>query len=71
MYETCGAIVNRMNDEKLLDLIDLGDVPLLTCIPDDQALALSDVKGGSVLELPEDGILASGVRRALYAMGVD
>lgn len=71
MYETCGAVVNRMNDERLLGLIDLGDIPLLTCIPDDQALALSDVKGGSVLELPEDGILASGVRRALYAMGIN
>lgn len=70
MYETCGAVVNRMNDEQLLGLIDLGDIPLLTCIPDDQALALSDVKGASVLELPEDGILASGVRRALYAMGI-
>lgn len=71
MYETCGAIVNRMNDEKLLKLIDLGEIPLLTCIPDDPVHSLNDVKGGSVFDLPGDGILASGVRRALHAMGID
>lgn len=70
MYETCGAIVNRMNDESLRQYIDLGDIPLLGCIPDDPELAISDVQGGSVLDLPGDGILASGVRRALCAMGI-
>lgn len=70
MYEKCGAIVNRMNDEGLRQFLELGDIPLLACIPDDPALALADVQGKSVWELPENGILADGVRGALKAMEI-
>ena len=70
MYQHCGAIINRMNDESLGQYLQLGDIPLLSCIPDDPQLALADVQGRSVLELPGDGILATGVRRALSAIGI-
>ena len=70
MFDKCGAIVNRMNDEGLRQFLELGDIPLLACIPDDPALALADVKGQSVWELPENGILADGVRGALGAMEI-
>lgn len=71
MYRRCGAIINRMNDESLGQYLQLGDIPLLCTIPDDPALALSDVQGRSVLELPEDGILAQGVCKALQALEIE
>ena len=71
MYEKCGAIVNRMNDESLKQYLELGDIPLLACIPDDAEHALADVQGKSVFEQPENGILAQGVREALRAMEIE
>ena len=71
MYHRCGAIINRMNDESLRQYLQLGDIPLLCTIPDDPALALADVQGRSVLELPEDGILAQGVCKALQALEIE
>ena len=71
MYRRCGAIINRMNDESLRQYLQLGDIPLLCTIPDDPALALADVQGRSVLELPEDGILARGIRDALQSLGIE
>ncbi len=70
MYNRCGAVINRINDDLLKQYISTGDIPILAYIPDDPELALSDVKGGSVLELPDDSILVAGVRRALEAIGV-
>lgn len=70
MFDSCGVVVNRLNDDGLRQYLDLDDIPVLTCIPDDTALALSDVHGRSVLELPDDSPLMQGVRRALKAMGV-
>lgn len=70
MYQSCGALVNRMNDDALRQWLELGDIPVLACIPDDPQLALADVRGRSILELPADGALAEGVRQALDALGV-
>ena len=70
MYRRCGAIINRMNDDSLRQYLQLGDIPLLCTIPDDPALALADVQGRSVLELPENGILAQGVCKALQALEI-
>lgn len=70
MYQSCGALVNRMNDDALRQWLELGDIPVLACIPDDPQLALADIRGRSILELPADGALAEGVRQALDALGV-
>jgi len=70
MYQKCGVIVNRMNDEALRPLLDLGDLPLLACIPDDPAHARADVEGRSVWALPENSPLANGVRGALQALDI-
>ena len=65
MYEKLGAVVNRFNDESLKQYIELGDIPVLAYIPDDRELALFDVQGRSILELPEDSNLVKGVQKAL------
>lgn len=70
MYQNCGAVVNRMNDESLRQWLELGEIPVLACIPDDPQLALADIRGRSILELPADGVLARGVRQALEGLGV-
>ena len=70
MYQKSGVIVNRLNDEALLPLLDLGGIPLLACIPDDPAHARADVEGRSVWDLPENSPLANGVRGALRALDI-
>ncbi len=70
MYRKIGAVINRMGDESLKQYIDTGDIPILAYIKEDKALQLSDIKGESVLDLPEDSNLVVGVRRALDAIGI-
>jgi len=70
MYKEIGAIVNRINDEALKGYIDTGDIPVLSYISDDNTLALYDVQGRSVLELPDDSNLVKGVRQALETIRI-
>ncbi|MEA4894952.1 MAG: AAA family ATPase [Oscillospiraceae bacterium] len=70
MYEKLGAIVNRFNDEQLINYIDMGDIPVLAYIPDDTELAGYDVQGKSVFELPDGSKLIAGVQKALEIMGI-
>ncbi len=70
MYREIGAVVNRFNDESLKQFIDTGDIPVLAYIPDDKTLAMYDVQGKSVLELPEDSNLVVGVKKALETIGI-
>ena len=71
MYKKCGAIINRFNDEKLKQYMDFGDIDVISYIPDDPELALADVQGKTVMELPDDCILAKGVRHALSELGIE
>lgn len=71
MYQKCGAIINRFNDDNLKQYLDLGDVDVLAYIPDDPELALADVQGKTVMDLPDDCKLALGVRHALSELGIE
>ena len=70
MYQKVGAIINRLDDDSLKAYIDTGDIPILTYIREDRSLRLSDIRGDSVLELPEDSNLVQGAKRALAAIGI-
>lgn len=70
MYEKIGVIVNRLNDETLIKHINTEDIPVLTYIPDDRELALSDILGKSVMELPDNSKLVKGVQKALNTIGI-
>lgn len=70
MYQKIGAIINRVEDESELQYLDTGEIPVLAYIKEDKQLRLSDVRGDSVLELPDDSNLVKGVRQALEAIGV-
>lgn len=70
MYQKIGAIINRVEEESELQYLDTGEIPVLAYIKEDKQLRLSDVRGDSVLELPDDSNLVKGVRQALEAIGV-
>lgn len=70
MYEKIGMIVNRLDKPSLVKDILPGDVPLLACIPEDRELAHFDLKGRSILELPEDAGLVKGAKQAMKAIGI-
>lgn len=65
MYKQCGAIVNRVTDMSMLELVDLSPIGMLSSIPADQEHAANEVRGLSVFELSEDAALLKGVREAL------
>ena len=71
MYKKLGAVVNRFNDESLREYIDVKDIPIVAYIPDDKLLSAFDVRGTSILELPDDSNMVIGVREALRAMEIN
>lgn len=70
MFDKAGLIVNRMPDMSLVDRLDTGNLELLTCIPDDRQMVLSDMNGASVFELPEDAPVVVGTKEALEKLGI-
>lgn len=65
MYKQCGAIVNRVTDASVLELVDMQPIEMLSSIPADQEHASNEVRGLSVFELSGDSVLLKGVRAAL------
>lgn len=70
MYEKMGAIVNRIPDMSVRDYIDTGDIPVLSYIMQDSALAACDLKGESVFYLPKDASIMEGAKKALQEIGI-
>jgi len=70
MYEKCGAIVNRVPSEDVLQYMDLGEIPLLTWIPADSNLTERDLKGESVFYIPSEAPIVAGTRQALVSIGI-
>ena len=70
VYEKIGAIINRMTNPELADLIKVPGVDIVAKIPADPAFAANDIKGQSVMMLPEDDPLLCGAREALTNMGI-
>lgn len=70
MYEKCGAIINRVDDESLIPYIHIEGTDILCFIPSDQAHAANDIKGKSVFELPDDAPIMIGAGEALTKMGL-
>ena len=70
MYDKIGAIVNRMTDESLKDYINIDFVEVLSYIPNDTNLAMFDIQGENVFNLPESSPVVKGVRETLTKIGV-
>ena len=64
-YERVGAVINRVTNPELVELLQIPDVEILTAIPADDTFAANDIRGRSVLELPADSVMLKGVQEAL------
>ena len=69
-YDRIGAIVNRVTNPEMEDLISVPGVEILSFIPADSAFAANEIKGRSVLELPEDSAMLKGVEKALHKIEI-
>ena len=70
MYEKKGAIVNRLPDESLIDYINTNDIPVLSYITNDANLAIYDIEGKNIINLPDNSNVVSGVKQALTKIGI-
>ncbi len=76
MYEKIGVIANRIPSENgivpesIKSSMNIGDIPVLTYIPSDSALAEFDLKGENVFYLPEEASIVKGVKEALKKLEI-
>ena len=70
MYNQVGAIVNRLPSREVIPLLDTGDIPVLSYIENDTALADFDIRGENVFYLPEEANIVRGVKEALEKLGI-
>jgi len=70
MYDQVGAIVNRLPSKEVIPLLDTGDIPVLSYIENDTALADFDIRGENVFYLPEEANIVRGVKEALEKLGI-
>lgn len=70
MYEKIGAIVNRVPDESVIKYIDTNGIPILSYIQNDSNLAIYDIEGKRILDLPENSNVVNGVTEALQKLDI-
>ncbi len=70
MYEQLGAIINRLPDESVIPYIDTNGIPVLSYIQNDGNLAVYDIQGKSILDLPDDSNVVKGAKTALEKLGI-
>lgn len=70
MYKKTGAVVNRIPDESVIAHINTNGIPVLSYIGTDSQLAVFDIEGKNILELPDDSCVVSGARKALEALEI-
>ena len=64
-YERIGIVINRITNPELADLIKVPGVEVIAKIPSDPGFAANDIKGKSVMELPENDVLLNVAKEAL------
>ena len=69
-YDKIGAIVNRVTNPELADLIKVPGVDVLAFIPADKTFAANDIRGKSVMELPAESAMLEGTKEALTKIGI-
>ncbi len=70
MYKKIGAIVNRIPDESVIDYIDTNGIPVLSYIETDKNLAIYDIEGKNIFNLPDDSNVVKGALKALKMMEI-
>lgn len=70
MYKKIGAIVNRIPDQSVIEFIDTNGIPVLSYIETDKNLAIYDIEGRNIFNLPDDSNVVNGALKALKAMEI-
>ncbi|MBO5291082.1 MAG: AAA family ATPase [Clostridia bacterium] len=70
MYKKIGAIVNRIPDQSVIEFIDTNGIPVLSYIETDKNLAIYDIEGKNIFNLPDDSNVVNGALEALKAMEI-
>lgn len=70
MYQKTGVIVNRIPDESVIPLINTGNIPVLSYIPTDKNLAIYDIEGKNIINLPDNSNVVEGTKKALKELGI-
>lgn len=70
MYEQIGCIVNRLPSKDIIDIIDTEGIDVLAYIENDPNLAVFDIEGKRILDLPEDSNVVVGAREALERLEI-
>lgn len=70
MYEKTGVIINRLPSDEIKELIDVGELEILTYIGSDSDLSKFDITGKNVFYLSDDSVMVHGVAEALEKLGI-
>jgi len=70
MYEKTGVIINRLPNEEIKDLIDVGDLEILSYIGNDSDLSTFDITGKNVFYMPDEAVMVRGAAEALNKLEV-
>lgn len=69
-YDEIGLIVNRVEDELMLEKLDTRGLELLAAIPSDKTLAMYDFGGKCITDLPDESPVVVHVRKAMQKFGI-
>jgi len=70
MFKKDGLILNRVNESVDVSKLNLESLNLLSVIPDDKDMMLSDVEGNSIFALNKDSNIVKYTKLALEKMGI-
>ena len=70
MYDKIGLVINRAPLADLLKDREIGGVPVVSIIAQDDEQTRNDIEGRSVFELSENSIILQGAEEALKNMGI-
>lgn len=70
MYDRIGAVINRAPMPEKVTQKEIGGIPVVAVIPQDDRMVLNDIEGRSIFELPADAGILRGAREALEGMGI-
>ena len=70
MYSREYAVINRVRNEKLLDLLDTDGLTVAGYIPEDEELELLDIRGESMMALDKSSVTVQKLAEILEGMGV-
>jgi len=68
-FDRIGAIINRIKNNEIKTMLNLGELPLLNYVYEDDDVGIYDVTGKSLLELPEKGAVKE-IKEALIRFGI-